>query len=474
MVRPNELSFARRGALSKLAARRQGARPSQLTAVFVGLDAERDDRAVVSFDGSEVSVLAGPVKMTPGALCAVEVDSANAPVRVLGPVTVRPEGLDEDVPAPDPVTAMPELAPHEGMSEADKQILDDAVEDLGEAQQTLTWAEPMFNLLSDLGAETDDPHQFASNLATYLEIPLDQIKIVDNRGADGDVIVELYDALIVEKFLLATEVITETMLAKKSVTAPALNVVHTDPNTGYGFRLEPEGLTILDADGNVVISLRADMANYFGIIKDGGFVASIDPDGNITGNNIAVNGELTYDSRELSEILAEFPRGLVSMSRNTADASIGSSEGRLLATTFITPEDNRMIEIRVMGRISNSATRRAALRLRQSSGDTVTPLNSAQKTWYLHTDWAESFDLSVVRSTSEWGWNPGEMITVGLFIESLNSGESIGFPFTAGQEISVRDVGPWQAIQGHAPWVPRPVAEPGRANRTRRANLLEH
>lgn len=152
MVRPNELSFARRGANQKLAARRQGARPSQLTATFIGLDPDDNHRGIVSFSGNEVSVLSGPHKLVPGSLVAVEVDSANAPIRIIGPVTTRPEGLDEAAEAPAPVIPMASLAPltaeQEELIQGSAERIEQVAEDTNEALSDLT------NALAGLDAAT--------------------------------------------------------------------------------------------------------------------------------------------------------------------------------------------------------------------------------------------------------------------------------------------------------------------------------
>ena len=140
MIRHNELSFARRGALEKLASRRLGSRPGHLTGLLVGADPEDDRRVIVSFDGSEVPVLAGPHKLVPGTIVAVEVDAANAPIRVLGPVTVRPEGLDEDLPTPEAIVPMPTLAVGE-MTDEDRARLAQAAAEAAQAKADLATAE---------------------------------------------------------------------------------------------------------------------------------------------------------------------------------------------------------------------------------------------------------------------------------------------------------------------------------------------
>ena len=110
MVRPNELSFARRGAIAKLRARKQ-VRPGYLTARFIGVDPTDDSLAVVSFNGSRVSVPAGQHNLVPGTLVRVAVDSNNSPTFLAGAATSWPEGLDTAATTPGTVTTMRALAP---------------------------------------------------------------------------------------------------------------------------------------------------------------------------------------------------------------------------------------------------------------------------------------------------------------------------------------------------------------------------
>ena len=483
MVRSNELSFARRGALQKLAASRQGARPSVLTGLLVGLDPDDDSRVVVSFDGSDVSVLAGPQKLVPGTVVAVEVDSSNAPVRVTGPVTTRPEGLDEDVPAPAPVVPMPDLAPAE-FSPEDQARVDQAVADIGQAQADLAHALPIVDLLEDLGAGNGEV-ALAEGLAQYISLPLDQITIVDNRGADGQVIANLYDAIIVDGLLLAQEVITGSMLATGAVTANALNVVHVDPATGYGFRLDPEGMTILDQDGNAAIVLRSDMTNYFSVVKDGVAQASISPDGEIVGQSVSANENLLYRGLELEDRLVEPARGIIKQTRNGNSVTVGTSSSRLLAATFRTPATDRMVTVTVKGTPAEGAPR-LLYQLRQSTGDSVGPNNSLQTLWYgpaYPTGTTNSFEWSFTRSVAEWGWPYDATITVGLFVRSLDTGKSTLFAISSyDQAMIVRDDGPAVVTETHTPWAPASgggdgsgsEVQPGKRDYTAKWNASSH
>jgi len=313
MVRPSELAVARRAALSKLAASRQGARPSQLTAVLVGLDPDNDSRVIVSFDGSEVSVLSGPHKLVPGSLVAVEVDSANAPVRVAGPVTVRPVGLAEDADPPEPVTPMPALAPRE-LTEVEAQAIADSAAGLADAQDRLADAE---NLLDALDA-ADGPEGVAAALTDYLSVPLDQITVVDNRGADGQVVANLYDAIIVDGLLTAEKVITEELLADGAVTARTLNVVPAEGSGGV--EILPPGLRIIpeDVEAGTSVSLRVDEPSVLQFARDGVATFSVTPEGELTAQSVAANESLEYRGVELEDRLTEPTRGVLRRTRLTS------------------------------------------------------------------------------------------------------------------------------------------------------------
>lgn len=132
MVRSNELSFARRGAIAKRRARKQ-VRPGYLTARFIEVDSADDTLAVVSFNGSQVSVPAGPHNLVPGTLVRVAVDSNNSPTFLVGPATTWPEGLDATAADPGTVTTMKTLAP-ETLTLEQLQTLQSKV---GDVQATL-------------------------------------------------------------------------------------------------------------------------------------------------------------------------------------------------------------------------------------------------------------------------------------------------------------------------------------------------
>lgn len=630
MVRSNELSFARRGALQKLAARRQGARPSVLTGLLVGLDPADDSRVVVSFDGSEVSVLAGPQKLVPGTVVAVEVDSSNAPVRVTGPVTTRPEGLDDGIPAPDPVTPMPDLA---SFSPEDQARVDQAVADIGEAQQAIkdandrigalattvgfAWsgsfdatfpvgspARVVWTALGDgkvrfqmvdipLGVNfgwvftlpdqstiyestnpvvvtVDQPgliilYGWADDETINIEGTLDvrpemmdsgplQAAIADAAHAamlasriaprstrdpvlaDGDdrpigavwtkvnsegeelaywawdgttwvpqslstTVIPYLDAAHIRTGVLDTDrlnateiwasiatigrIITAELIATGAVTANALNVVHVDPATGYGWRADPEGLTFLDQDGNPFIVMRADMANAFSVVQDGVIVASISPDGEIVGQSVSANENLLYRGVELEDRLVEPARGIIKQTRNGNQVTVGTSSSRLLAATFRTPATDRMVTVTVKGTPAEGAPR-LLYQLRQSTGDSVGPNNSLQTLWYgpaYPTGTTNSFEWSFTRSVAEWGWPYDETITLGLFVRSLDTGKTTLFAISSyDQAMVVRDDGPAVATETHTPWAPAEgggdgsgsEVQPGKRDYTAKWNANAH
>lgn len=630
MVRSNELSFARRGALQKLAARRQGARPGVLTGLLVGLDPDDDSRVVVSFDGSDVSVLAGPQKLVPGTVVAVEVDSSNAPVRVTGPVTTRPEGLDADMPAPAPVVPMPDLA---SFSPEDQAKVDQAVADIGEAQQAIADANDRIGALAttvgfawsgsfdatfpvgsparvvwtalgdgqvrfqmvdipvgatvswgisfpggafenyftnpvvvtvdqpgtigilasandgeidvegflDVRPEMMDsgPLQTAIADAAHAAMLASRIAPRSTRDpipADGDdrpigavwtkinsegeelaywawdgtmwvpqslstTVVPYLDAAHIRTGVLDTDrlnateiwaqiatigkIITAELIATGAVTANALNVVHVDPATGYGWRADPEGLTFLDQDGNPFIVMRADMANAFSVVQDGVIVASISPDGEIVGQSVSANENLLYRGVELEDRLVEPARGIIKQTRNGNAVTVGTSSSRLLAATFRTPATDRMVTVTVKGTPATGSPR-LYYQLRQSTGDSVGPNNSLITDWFTaayDTTSTESFEWSVSKPVSEWGWPYDATITVGLFVRSLDTGKSTLFAISSyDQAMVVRDDGPAVATETHTPWAPASgggdgsgsEVQPGKRDYTAKWNANAH
>lgn len=581
MVRPNELSFARRGAIQKLAARHQGSRPGQLTAIFVGLDPDDDHRAVVSFSGNEISVLSGPHKLVPGALVAVEVDSANAPVRVLGPVTSRPEGLDEAVPAPEPVTPMPVLAP---FSAEDQARLDNAVVELAAAQDAIADASARIGDVSarvGWSGRVDSIHHpgygvewvglgggqvrltlsgpdgpvdenwlvylpggaslqasgpsivvtatttgfiefetvaviSASGLVEVTEEMLEpgtpltqavaaaaQAAITASRIAarslndptvedgvdrpagalwtkinasgeelaywswDGEqwvpqalsrAVIPLLDAAHISTGILDSDrvnvtelwaeiatlgkIITENLIAVGAVTAPALNVVHVDPTTGFGFRLDPQGLTILDKDGQPVIVLRSDMENYFNIVKDGVSVVSISPDGHIAATTMSVTGSFNYRGTELSDLTDRAQKGVIASSNLTGNTLADLGWAKIGHVTFRSLAPNRRIRATLDLNTNNGTTPRVQVACMRADGTLVTSNNSIQRLWE-HGD-------GRVRGS---GLYPHEfnaagtgVQTVGFFIRARDSGEVYAMGSTAADgattRVTVEDVGP--------------------------------
>ena len=136
-MRHSELSAARRGALAKLS-ETQASTPEQTVATLVDLDAADSRKVVISLGAkNDLSVLAPTMKMTPGSLVSVALDKSGRPLRVIGPLTDRPEGLDAEAEAPSPIWAWPTLAPRE-ITEEERQSILDTVENLAEAQESLT------------------------------------------------------------------------------------------------------------------------------------------------------------------------------------------------------------------------------------------------------------------------------------------------------------------------------------------------
>lgn len=446
MVRSNELSFARRGALSKLAARRQGARPSVLTGLLVGLDPNDDSRVVVSFDGSEVSVLAGPQKLVPGTVVAVEVDSSNAPVRVTGPVTVRPEGLDADMPAPAPVTPMPELGPRE-LTEAEAQAIQDTADGLAETQGRVNAAE---GLLDAIGA-SDGPDGVADAISDYLAIPLDQITIVDNRGADGNVIANLYDAIIVDGLLTASGVITKDLIATGAIESRHLNVV-PEEGTG-GMELKPEGLRIIPSEevAGTTVSLRVDEDSTFSFAKSGEVTFSVSSEGDLVSRNVEATESFKYRSVELSTILNRIPLGLV--------APVVSLSGTVELTTTqrgvmnVSIDENntgvdRAVEVKARMELRN-IQETLQLALYGANGSPVSVLSSVLG---VQNEASFSHGRTVVEISKIMRVKPGEQWNVLAAAKSYASSTTNQVFFDQGTYMSAVDLGPWRGEDIQAGW----------------------
>ena len=136
-MRRTELTAARRGALARISAT-QAAVPQQIVGTLTGIDPDGAGKVQVSVGGaSSLSIVAAAGKYVPGALVLIAVDAAGKPLRVLGPLTDRPEGLDAEAEAPSPIWAWPTLAPRE-ITEEERQSILDTVENLAEAQESLT------------------------------------------------------------------------------------------------------------------------------------------------------------------------------------------------------------------------------------------------------------------------------------------------------------------------------------------------
>ncbi|MGO1608135.1 MAG: hypothetical protein ACTHXF_11720, partial [Brevibacterium yomogidense] len=268
------------------------------------------------------------------------------------------------------------------------------------------------------------------------------------------------------------KIITEDLIATGAVTAEALNVVYTDPDTGYGIQIVPEGITLLDQDGIPTVTLRADGSVAIAVLDSAGaVVGGIDQEGNVTGKTVAANEGLEYRGTELADLLNQFPRGVMAHSHNVAGATIGTNNSRLLQVSFVTPTSNRHIKITIRTNAGTSAPRMYYYMV-QSTGTSTTPNNSrVWSSWYTPATTrggALTHEASWVRqSVGSMGWPLGETITLGVYCRSLDSGNSGTFTASNDQEIYVEDMGPAINMSAHTPWVPSGGGGTGGGSETR-------
>jgi hypothetical protein len=271
------------------------------------------------------------------------------------------------------------------------------------------------------------------------------------------------------------QLIDSPLIVDGGVTASKMNVAYTDPETGYGIQIVPEGITLLGPEGNPIVSIRADGSVAIAVLDaDGAIVGGIDGDGNVTGRTVSANEGLEYKGTELQELLDALPRGIMAHTRNTSDALVGTSNARLLAVTFRTPKDNRKIRVGFRGHAGTAAPR-AYFQLRQAAGDSVGPNNSQQHSWYLPglgSGHSQSFEFSHTRSVSEWGWPYDATITLGIFVRSLDTGATLNFTSGNNQEMWVEDIGPREDAVAHTPWVPSGGGGTGGGNETQPGKRL--
>lgn len=452
MVRFTELSAARRGARRKLAAANQGATRTSILATVIGIDPEDGSRLLVSVDPADpdLSVLAGPTKVVPGALVHVEVDSAGRPIRVLGPASTRPEGLDEDAPAPTPIVPMEPLAPRE-LTEAEAQAIQETADGLAEAQGRVDAAE---GLLNAIGA-ADGPEGVAEALTDYLAIPLDQITVVDNRGADEQVIAHLYDSIIVDGLLTAAEIITGSMLADGAVTARTLNVV---PETGTGgVELLPPGLRIIpsDAEAGTAVSMRTDEESWIAFAQGGEQTFSVTPDGHLTAQQVSANAELLYRGEELADILESFPRGVVAGTDFSGPATVGTGTSRLMTISFVSPPTRRAYRLRARVVATASAQTRLYYTIKWAAGSEVAANNSNRGQSYRVHGGVSAHEeiLEFVIPDTIYAWGNSYQITVGLFLRTLNAGP-VTISGVYGTSMVLEDIGPAYTVESSTPYVP--------------------
>ena len=190
MVRHSELSAARRGALAKLQAT-QSATPDQTIATLIDLDASDSRKVRISLGGpDDLKVLAPTGKMVPGSLVSVQLDDAGRPIRVLGPLTDRPAGLDAEADAPAPVHAWPTLAPAE-ISDEEREAIIATANDLAETQQDLAAATTDIETVVKPGiSEAVDTAQQAADDATAALVAASDAA-ADARNALDDAVLRI-------------------------------------------------------------------------------------------------------------------------------------------------------------------------------------------------------------------------------------------------------------------------------------------
>lgn len=507
MVRPNELGYARRGALEKLAARNGGAKAWHITGRVVGLDPDDSRRVIIDFDGARISVSSGPWKLVPGALALVAVDTVGRPVRVEGPLTDRPVELDPGLPGPAPIIPMEGLAPRELTEAEAKSIretvvgLEGAKADLDAAGETLgnlsTALEATKGEISAVDAKADSattdvqnlqqwtsatvanmnqsfnatlasfdevldgaglyegPSGVAAALKDYLSVPLHALTVEDNRAPSGAVKAALYDVVVTEQLLATKGVITSQLLADGAVTARTLNVVPKE-STG-GVEILPEGIRVIPAgEDGAAISLRANEENWLYFAEDGSVTFSVSPAGELVAQEVTANDSLTYRGVELADVINELPRGVIAAATLADDVTVGTSPARLLACTFQTPPDDRMIRIGWKASLEG-AHPRTFFELRQAASSTVSSTNSRISQAYnpKRVDgYHQTVTANEVYSMAELHWPKDTTITMGLFLRSLNAGEDQRVRADWGTRMWIEDVGPAVEVDTHAAYVP--------------------
>lgn len=280
-------------------------------------------------------------------------------------------------------------------------------------------------------------------------------KLVAGSGTINSLVSEkIWTEAVVAHLVEAERIITGEALVDGAVTARTLNIVHTDPTSGYSFKLDPAGLTITDNEGNTVIALRADMSNYFSVMKAGVSVASISPDGDITGRSIAANESLVYRSVELEERLEALPLGLVSdIATMNTNANVQTTMRAMMTINFTNRTSiNRAVKVT------------AKLHTRNRSDHVKVAFYTAKST----TDEGISATLgSTVGSESNYGTvadgqndlqhiqfimnEPGETVSVMVAVKTNNSSTDNIIFSDHNTRMWAEDLGPWRPLDSQTP-----------------------
>ncbi|KND38488.1 phage tail protein [Streptomyces acidiscabies] len=120
-------------------------------------------------------------------------------------------------------------------------------------------------------------------------------------------------------------------------------------NSGQRVELNAAGLQAYGEEGDQTINLSSDpdaTGNYITFTQGGVAVASVDQDGNLSGQNVSVNGDLTVEGTNVLDLIATLPKGLLFRGERSTDSDTtsGSTEIAVLEldTTLV---DGRMYRI---------------------------------------------------------------------------------------------------------------------------------
>lgn len=266
-----------------------------------------------------------------------------------------------------------------------------------------------------------------------------------DRLISGQLKPTVVEALIADlaiiDYLEATEAwVGGSMMKDGAVTAEALNVVHIDPVTGYGWRAEPEGLVFLDRDGAPMITLRTDMANAFTVMKDGIPVATISPDGDVTGVNLVAHESFRYRGQELADLIDQQPRGEITASNLSEPLLIGIEWARVGHVTWTSDSGSRRYKATLSLATNNGTSTRVQVSARRSTGNTVESTNSLLQI-FEHGDGRE-------RNTRvhEFDFNSAltEEQSVGFFVRCVDGGTVTAMASNAGgatTKVTLADTG---------------------------------